>query len=364
MNENIVKLDKNLDLSNNNQLLIAIEEYFKNIIIDNNELNNINIILNKYNKLFYMLNTNILNQFYKKYFFFLKTNNLLPNIKSLDSIFYICDKYNIDFIEVSNIENLSYIKKILPYEFSYFLLISYDNKQFIILKRNKYSNNTENVYFLLNHCFKSLILNDNNILSSYTESKINPKYYTQYFHLVENSTLFVNVNSKSLLKNLDIAFQNSIRSISLFNKDFSKFISFKLKVKLNHSLFLNDVEVDAAASAHRYKNYITIHRNLYENQESYNLIIAHEIGHFYYWEYNKNKFNSNEFFKDFIENYEDIKKDYEHYCYYFQFNPNSKQKWNKTSEYFCEMFSLYVNGFLSEKYLKIFDKYFNYDIIL
>lgn len=178
-------------------------------------------------------------------------------------------------------------------------------------------------------------------------------YSMQY----KDEGLLFNMADFNTLKDIDKSFSDMLDKITFFKHTFV--LDFKKNIKLAFNKYFMNFNVDSEydATANKKNQEIRLY-SLVTNKQSRDRLIAHEIGHFYYWKYNNKGFNSKEFFKDFKYHYKRIKFNYN--CHYFQFNPNGKYKFNKISEYYCEIFSLYVTGELKKEDLKVFEKYIKF----
>lgn len=178
-------------------------------------------------------------------------------------------------------------------------------------------------------------------------------HYLKY----NDNGIILNLDTFHSIKTLNNSLEVFFNKLNEINKDF--LLKFKKEVTLVFDLYLNYSDKTYTGSANRNTNELTIY-SFPRKDIDFSRLLAHEIGHFYYWEYNKKKLNSNVFFKEFKEHYTLIKNKYINKCYYFQFDPNGQCKFNKKAEYFCEIFSLYLCDELLADDISWFDKHINF----
>lgn len=291
----------------------------------------------------------------KKYFSsylkkFSKNGNLVQTNKN---IFYLDEISKILIIEFK--EDITSLKTELKKRFKKKCI--FNNKYILIYNFV----NSEGDFFFLNSLFLDILefdLNSNKEVidsgySLFNVGKIKLKEQRVDFNLV-NKNCYIYESDLKFVSLLNDVFLTSEYLINKFNEKFILEVYNLLKIEINFLEDYSDYEYSACAYKFLMKIYILKQNLDYENML---YLLLHEIGHFYYWKYNKIKINSNEFFKDIKKNYISLQKKYINYTYYFKFDICEKYKWNKREEYFSEIFSLYCNNLLDKEDKLIFEKY-------
>lgn len=286
-----------------------------------------------------------------KYYGDIKYNNL-KQINTREHILYY-DK-EISILELKKINNPNIDQVIKKYICNNMIKIEKEDKIIYYFLTNAFTiSNTSN--YLKIFISKLLYVKNEeiNVLIGFNSFK--PKVFNMKY---KDEGLILDYEYFIKFKYINNSFDKLFEFLSNINKDvlikFQKEVSFKLNLNID-----NDKEFNYSGTAHKQKKELTLY-NISYNYENIMRLLAHEIGHFYYWEYNKNKLDSKSFFKDFKDNFESIQNKYKHLCYYFKFEPNGKYKFNKQSEYFCEIFALYLCNELKEEDIEIFEKYIVY----
>lgn len=282
--------------------------------------------------------------------------NILNKIKEVNSnnaILYFQE--NMLILDTNNLNNNDLLNLLKKFVSKNIVKYNTNSKEYYFIL-----NNHKNDIYLFNHLkyyikryLSEVIIVQNNKINIFIgyESFIPQIHYLNYKH---NGILF-NISDFRIIVDINYAFEEIFHKLKLINPKFLNYLSKEItfKIPANYKYDLDEGEWSAFAN----KNKKIIQLELI-NSNNIKRLLSHEIGHFYYWKYNKNELNSKDFFNDFKKHYERIKREYD--AHYFSFEPNGKYKFNKISEYFCEMFALYICEELSKEDVEIFKKYFRY----
>ncbi len=356
LEEKYLEYCKNNDYDNINllqdEINLEINSIIKSLKKDKYGILKFRYLIKDYHNNFFCNRFNLKNMV--KYYGDIKYNNL-NQIKTKEHILYYDKEISILELKKTNNLNILNIDKIIKKHISNNMVkIEKEDKVIYYLLTNVFT--TSNISNYLKIFISKLLYVKNeeiNILIGFNSFK--PKIFNMKYQdegLILDYEYFIRF--KYINNSLDYLFE----FLSNINKDF--LIKFQKEVFFKLNLYIdNDKEFNYSATANKKKKELTLY-NISYNYEDIMRLLAHEIGHFYYWEYNKNKLDSKQFFKDFKNNFKSIQNKYKNLCYYFQFEPNGKYKFNKQSEYFCEIFSLYLCNELKEEDIEIFEKYIVY----